>query len=63
MRRGLQVWAVSEAGRLYRSGNGGATWQPVSTPAQSPLVRVEWDGDTPAVIVTDKDNRTYRIQP
>ncbi len=63
VRRGLQVWAVSEAGRLYRSGNGGATWQPVSTPAQSPLVRVEWDGDTPAVIVTDKDNRTYRIQP
>jgi len=63
VRRDLRLWAVSEAGRLFRSVDSGASWQPLETPATVPLVRVEWDAQGNMLVVGDKEGRSFRIQP
>ncbi len=63
VRRDLRLWAVSEAGRLFRSVDSGASWQPLETPATLPLVRVEWDTQGNVLVVADKEGRSFRIQP
>lgn len=63
VRRGMRLWAVSEAGRLFRSVDSGASWQPLSTPATVPLLRVEWDAPGDVLVVGDKEGRSFRIQP
>lgn len=63
VRRDLRLWAVSEAGRLFRSVDSGASWQPLETPATSPLMRVEWDAPGNLLVVADKEGGSFRIQP
>lgn len=63
VQRGVRLWAVSEAGRLFRSVDSGASWQPLDTPATVPLVRVEWDPQGDVLVVGDREGRSFRIQP
>ena len=48
---GNRIWAVSTAGRVYRSLDGGKTWVKLPSPTTADLVRVELESETMLKVV------------
>jgi hypothetical protein len=63
VRRGERIWAVSEAGGLFRSEDSGRTWTRVESPATTPLTQIGWVEQETVLRLTDREGNHYRVQP
>jgi len=61
-RRDAAIWAVSSAGRIFRSNDNGKTWEKLTSPTTNDLVAVQWESES-SLLVTDREGKQHRVAP
>ncbi len=57
------LWAVSDGGRIFRSGDRGRTWMKVESPTSNDLLKVKWDAQKNLLVVEDKQGNRFELRP
>jgi len=60
--QGSRLWAVSNGGRVFRSNDGGRSWERLESLTTADLVRIELESET-SLVVTDRQGNRHRLAP